>query len=110
MATSYNPKEYPMNGTSEHEISKAVIRIAATQENGIATFKRLYTEIPNEITLTKADWEPSQTRSGEPMWYQIVRNIRSHYEIEHNAIYEGWLDHVPRVGYRITDKGRKLIG
>ncbi len=43
------------------------------------------------------------------MWHQIVRNIRSHHEAEGNAIAEGWLTHVPRGGYKITDAGRRYI-
>ncbi|MCB1329371.1 MAG: hypothetical protein KDK28_07945 [Maritimibacter sp.] len=99
-----------MAGTSEHEIAVAVMRIAANHPKGIATFKKLYSEIPNEVALSATDWAPSTTRNGEPMWYQIVRNIQSHHDIEGNAIAEGWLNHVPRVGYEITKAGRARIG
>lgn len=99
-----------MTTTSEHKIAECVIRVAAQRSNGIATFKRLYAEVPNHITLTQDDWAPSTTRNGEPMWHQIVRNIKSHYNLEGNAIYENWLEHVPRVGYRVTKQGRKHIG
>lgn len=98
-----------MAGTSEHDIVEAVLRIAARQNSGVATFKRLYAEIPNEIHLTSEDWEESLTRNGEPMWHQIVRNIKSHHEVVGNAIAEGWLRHVPRVGYEITAAGRSQI-
>lgn len=94
---------------SEWEIAQAVLRIAARQTKGIATFRRLYAEVPNEITLTQADCLPSQTRNGEPMWHQIVRNIKSHDGVEGNAIAEGLLEHIPRVGYRITTAGRNSI-
>ena len=98
-----------MPTTSEWEISQAVLRIAATRPNGIASFRRLYSEIPDEITLTSADLNPSLTRNGEPMWHQIVRNIKSHDVAEGNAIAEGLLLHVPRVGYQITAAGRAHI-
>lgn len=98
-----------MTTTSEHEIAKAVIQIAASTKNGIATFKRLYQDIPNHVKLSSDDWAPSVTRNGEPMWHQIVRNIKSHSETEGNAICEGWIEHVPRVGYKITNLGRKHV-
>jgi hypothetical protein len=41
------------------------------------------------------------------MWHQIVRNIKSHDKDEGNAIYEGLLEHIPRVGYKVTKKGAK---
>jgi hypothetical protein len=42
------------------------------------------------------------------MWEQEVRNIKSHFESPSNYIYEGYLEHVPGVGYRVTDRGLKL--
>ncbi len=98
-----------MARTSEQTISKAVMRIAAKRKDRTATFKRLYAEIPGDVALTQEDCQPSQTRNGEPMWRQIVRNIRSHHQVQGNAIAEGWLEHVPRVGYRITKAGIKHI-
>lgn len=98
-----------MPSTSEHIIADAVMRVAAKRGDGVATFKRLYAEIPNEIALSQDDLMGSMTRNGEPMWHQIVRNIKSHHEIEGNAIAEGWLIHVPRVGYQITASGRSRI-
>ncbi len=98
-----------MATTSEHEIAEGVIRVAATRDNGIATFKRLYSELPKYVALTKDDWVPSTTRNGEPMWHQIVRNIKSHHNTEGNAIHEGWLEHLPRTGYKVTPQGRDHI-
>lgn len=98
-----------MTTTSEHEIAKAVIKVAASTRSGIATFKRLYEEIPNHVTLSRYDLAPSVTRNGEPMWHQIVRNIKSHSETEGNAICEGLIEHVPRVGYKITNLGRQHL-
>lgn len=95
-----------MTSTSEHVISAATLKIAAAHPNGVATFKRLRSDIPKHISLTKSDLAPSSTRGGEPMWHQIVRNIKSHDKVEGNYIAEGWLEHVPRSGYRITPAGR----
>lgn len=98
-----------MATTSEHEIAEAVMRIAAQTPNGIATFKLIYQEVPKLIRITGDDCAPSPTRNGEPMWHQIVRNIKSHCKTEGNAICEGWLQHVSKVGYKITDLGRQHI-
>jgi hypothetical protein len=98
-----------MTTTTEHHISQATLRIADTQANGVATYKRLRAEIPKHIALSQEDWTPSETRNGEPMWHQLVRNIKSHSMIEGNYIREGWLEHVPRSGYRITPAGRRRL-
>lgn len=95
--------------TSEHDIAQAVMIIAARQRTGRATFRRIYNELPAEIRLTADDLAGSITRNGEPMWHQIVRNIQSHHVTEGNAIAEGWLTHIPRIGYEITDAGRRRI-
>ena len=98
-----------MTTTNEQQISAATLRIAAAQASGIATFRRLRAEIPGQISLTISDCQPSTTRNGEPMWHQLVRNIKSHSIIEGNYIAEGLLEHVPRVGYRITAAGRNRL-
>jgi hypothetical protein len=51
----------------------------------------------------------SGTRPGEPMWHQIVRNIKSHDAANGNFIERGLLEHIPRVGYRITTAGRARL-
>ncbi len=99
-----------MTITSENDIAEAVLRVAAKQPNGIASFHRLRNEIPTLITLSADDRAPSTTRNGEPMWHQIMRNIKSHHETEGNYIDSGYLEHVPRVGYKITASGRNKIG
>ncbi|MCX7301285.1 MAG: hypothetical protein NTX73_13100 [Rhodobacterales bacterium] len=90
-------------------MSKAVLQIASQQPNGVATHQRLRKEIPKLINLTPADLAPSVTRPGEPMWHQIVRNIKSHDKEPGNYIAEGYLEHVPRVGYKITVAGTKHL-
>ena len=99
-----------MAETSETEIAEVVLRVAAQQPNRVASHRRLRKEVPNLIKLTPADLAPSATRNGEPMWHQIVRNIKSHHEAPGNFIAEGWLMHVPRVGYKITPAGIKRLG
>lgn len=91
----------------EDGIAIGVMRIAADQDNGICSFKRAYAEIPNYVRLSAGNLAPSQTRPGEPMWHQIVRNIKSHNN--EKFIGGGLLVHVPRIGYRITKKGRESL-
>ena len=40
------------------------------------------------------------------MWHQIVRNIKSHDGDDNNYIAMGYLEHIPRTGYRVTAAGR----
>lgn len=91
---------------AEERISAGVLKIAAAHPKGLATFNKCRSDIPSHVRLTAGDRAPSSTRPGEPMWHQIVRNIKSHSATEGNYIAEGYLEHVPRVGYRITEAGR----
>lgn len=84
----------------ETDIAKGVMAIAAAN-NGLCTFKRAYKEIPLHVKLSAANLAPSVTRPGEPMWHQLVRNIRSHHASPGNYIHDGHLRHVSRVGYRL---------
>lgn len=94
---------------TESKISMGVLRVAASEPNGVATFHKLRKEIPNIVTLTDEDRAASLTRNGEELWEQIMRNIKSHSETEGNIICEGYAEHIPRVGYRITDSGRRYL-
>jgi len=91
---------------TEQDIAQGVMVIAAGQPNGVASFNRCRIEIPNLVQLNAANLAPSGPRNGEPMWHQIVRNIKSHDIAGTNYIAQGLLEHVSRVGYRITAGGR----
>jgi hypothetical protein len=93
----------------EEEVAMLTIEIAAEQHNGVATFSRIRREVPRRYNLSATDLQQSQTRPNESMWEQKIRNIKSHYEAEGNFICEGYLEHVPGVGYRVTDRGKKLL-
>lgn len=95
-----------MPNSQEEEISLAVLKIAAIQPNGIATFKRAYLEVPKFTKLSPSSKAPSGKRPGEVMWQQIVRNIKSH---NGKFIKMGYLQHVSRVGYRITPAGKAYL-
>lgn len=94
----------------ERDIAIGVMQIAASQPSRICSFKRAYQELPQHVRLSAANLAPSVTRPGEPMWHQLVRNIRSHHESVKNFIANGLLVHVPKVGYQITAKGLAYLG
>lgn len=83
----------------ENDIARGIVQIAKAN-GGLCTYKRAYTEIPNHVQLSAANTSPSVTRIHEPMWHQLVRNIKSHDKTPGNFIHDGHLIHVPRVGYR----------
>jgi hypothetical protein len=97
-----------LSGVTEDEIAFAVVQIAAMRSDGIATFDRIRNEIPKLVKLRTDDTAQSLTRPNEAMWEQKVRNIKSHYKSEGNFIHDGYLTHVPRIGYRVTPRGLKL--
>lgn len=94
---------------TEEEVARLVVEIASEQRDGIAAFSRIRREVPQRYELSAADLTQSEKRPNEAMWEQKMRNIKSHFETPGNFIYEGYLDHVPGVGYRVTEKGRKLL-
>ena len=98
-----------MSRAGEDRIAVGVLSIANEHPKGICSYRAARSELPNRVELTAGDLAPSQTRPGEPMWHQIVRNIKSHHDVDGNYIRRGLLEHVPRVGYRITAAGRALF-
>lgn len=93
---------------TEEEVALVVVQIAAERPDGIASFNRIRKELPQRYRLSTADLQPSITRRGEAMWEQKFRNIKSHFDARGNFIFEGYLEHVPRVGYRVSAAGRRL--
>jgi hypothetical protein len=69
-------------------------------------------EIPFHIKLSSFDLAESIMRPNEENWMQNLRNIKTNASVPGNFIYEGYLVHVPYVGYRITDSGlhRRMRG
>ena len=84
----------------ENDIARGIVLIAQAN-GGLCTFKRAYREIPNYVQLDAHNTAPSLTRPGEPMWHQLVRNIKSHDQVPGNFIQSGRLIHVSGVGYRV---------
>ena len=85
------------------------MHIASKQPNKIATFNRCRIEIPSIVSLTIAEKAISGPRAPEPMWHQIVRNIKSHHGVETNFIDRGLLKHLSRRGYQVTPKGEAFL-
>lgn len=98
-----------MARVSEEEISIAVARIAKSRKDGVCSHRRARAEVPNLVALGAGDRAPSQTRKGEEMWHQLVRNIQCHHAVDGNFIQIGILESVPRVGYRITPVGLRFL-
>ena len=101
-----------MEKANETDIAFGVLVIAAFQPNGIASFQRLRREIPIHIRLSNFDLAESITRPNEENWIQTLRCIRKNKRLPGNFIYDGYLVHLPRVGYRITPLGysRRMKG
>lgn len=98
-----------MARVTEDQVAECVLRIAAGRKDGLCTFNRARAEIPTLLQLGAGDLTLSTTRPQEPMWHQLIRNIRSHYSEDGNFIQRGLLEHVSGRGYRITEKGRQYL-
>ena len=96
-----------MARVTENEVAYAIVQIAKGMHDGVATFNRCRREVPDHLRLSAADRATSKTRPNEEMWEQQIRNIKSHSEAPGNYICEGYLEHVPKRGYRVTEAGRR---
>lgn len=94
--------------TGEAKMQPIVLKILNQKPNGQATIDDIIAEVPQHITLTAGDLLPSQTRDGEALWEQIVRNIRSHSESPNNYIARGYIEEFEG-GYKITTLGRTKV-
>lgn len=91
--------------TSETALGLAVMQVLATEKGGEATVRTLIARVPEFINLTAQDQEQSDTRQHEEMWEQRVRNLKSHDKTAGNVIAEGYVAHVGRGCYRLTEAG-----
>ncbi|MDR3513204.1 MAG: hypothetical protein P4L73_16330 [Caulobacteraceae bacterium] len=91
--------------TSEPKLGLAVMRVLAGEPGGEATVRTLIKKAPDHVKLTDEDQLPSGTRVHEKMWEQRVRNLKSHDKTPGNVIGEGYVAHVGRGRYRLTDTG-----
>lgn len=98
-----------MTRATENDVAFAILQIAAKQKNKLCTFNRARKKVPDYINLSPEDLAESDTRTGEALWHQLIRNIRSHHGSEGNYIADGYLEHVSGRGYRATKLGKKLL-
>ncbi|MBE0530272.1 MAG: hypothetical protein IH626_05550 [Rhodospirillales bacterium] len=94
-----------MAKTSEQELGLAVMQVLGSQPNYSANVRDLIKYVPDYITLTEEDHQPSETRPGEEMWEQRVRNLKSHDTSEGNVIREGFVNHVKEGTYQLANDG-----
>lgn len=93
----------------EKDIAIGIMVLAASDPNNRCSFRRAYQRIPATVSLSASNLAPSLTRPAEQMWQQLVRNIKSHDTNPGNFIAEGYLFHIPSVGYELTPKGRRYL-
>lgn len=93
----------------ERSVAEIAVEIGSERQDGIASYDALRREVPRRYPLSSIDLRASLTRVHERVWEQKIRNIKSHSSSPGNYIFEGYLEHIPRVGFRVTDKGRALI-
>jgi hypothetical protein len=94
---------------TEDEVALIAIAIGMADPHGIASYAALRKEVPKRHRLSAMDLVQSVKRPREKMWEQKIRNIQSHHKSAGNFIFEGFLTHVPRIGYRVTKAGHKLM-
>jgi hypothetical protein len=95
-----------LDRASETDIAFGVLVIAAFQPSGLASFHRLRREIPIHVRLSDFDSAESIMRPNEENWVQKLRSLKANAQVPGNFINEGYLIHVPHVGFRITPLGR----
>jgi hypothetical protein len=94
-----------MTKTPEPEFGLAVMQTLASEGGGEATVRTLIKRVPEFLKLTPDDQVQSDTRPHEEVWEQRVRNLKSHDKTPGNVIAEGYVAHVGRGRYRLTEGG-----
>jgi hypothetical protein len=97
-----------MSKITEQEIGQAVLRILADGPGGSATIEQLKKTLPHYVQLSEEDRKPSETRNGEEVWEQQLRNLVSHRTTEGNIICEGYAAYEPG-SLTITEAGRNYL-
>ena len=91
---------------TEHDVGFAILQALAAEPSGEASMATLKKRLPNYLDLSAADRATSKTRHNEQIWEQQIRNIKSHSETAGNILCEGYAEHLPGFGYKITVSGR----
>ncbi len=83
-----------MARTPEDDFAEAVVAYLKTIPGKSDNIRNIIAALPGAfIQLTPEDEQESDTRPGESLWEQSVRNIVSHKNSPGNAIYDGQLAH-----------------
>ena len=72
----------------ETEVANAV-EAYLYDAGGTATIAQIRRALPNFVQLSSIDQTPSQTRTGEQIWEQQVRNIVCHRNSAENPVNSG---------------------
>lgn len=91
----------------EHQLTVPVLEALDASLLGELTTTDLRREVKHRVKLDAGDLRPLRNRNDRVI-DQIVRNIKCHRDVPGNAMFEGYVEHVPR-GFRITKKGRDLL-
>ena len=97
------------NRISETELGREVLKLAHNKPSGFICYVCLKDEIENLGILGPEDQKPSETRANENVWEQQIRNLVSHKHNPGNIIHEGYAEHIPSLGFRITDSGQNYL-
>jgi len=98
-----------MSRITEHEIGLAVLHILSAEPRGRATVRKIKREVPSYVRLSIQDQEDSLTRDHEELWEQQVRNLKSHSDTPGNIFHDGYVIHVARGVWEITNAGRRRV-
>lgn len=80
----------PRTRLRESEARILALRIAATFPNNEATTAQIKEQIPSYVSFTSIDLEPSETRSNENKWQQVVGNVISHKDSSTSIFTKGY--------------------
>lgn len=81
------------------------MQVLASRPEQKAHVRTLIKNVPNYVTFTEDDQKQSDKRPNEEMWEQRVRNLKSHDKSEGNVIKDGYVSHIGRGMYQLTEVG-----
>lgn len=84
------------------------LRIAATFPDRTATTAQIKKQVPKYVTLSDADLTPSESRTNEEKWQQIIGNVISHKGTSTSIFNKGFAVRTAD-GIRVTDEGAAYL-
>lgn len=96
------------NRTPESEMRVGALMVARSKPSGYASTTEVKAEIHRYVQLTPQDHALSKTRTGEPLYHQIVGNVVCHQGSSRSPFSRGFA--LRRAdGLEITQKGRDYL-